>query len=241
MKRVSDLTSSLLSAFRRLIASTAAAAMLAASSADACIGPSALVILDASYSMRSMVARTSQTRFAVARSAVTAFVERYPGEGDIALRFVGATAAVTYDGCTDSTLVVPFAPAYLNREPFRKALAAARPNGLTPLDLALNEAVKDFAGPTQQKLIVLISDGLDTCGGSPCSTAMMLALEGFTIHTIGFLADRSARRELQCIAQATGGRYFDVPVALQLSETLNGLLAGCPIAALPRVTEPSPA
>jgi Ca-activated chloride channel family protein len=204
--------------------------LLVASPAGACIGPSALVILDASYSMRNMVARTGQTRFAIARAAVTAFVDRYPGDGHIALRFIGAVAAPTYDGCTDSVLVVPFAPAELNREPFQLALTRARPNGLTPIDLALNEAGKDFAGRDPGRLIILITDGLDTCGGSPCSTAMALARDGFTIHTIGFLADRNARRDLQCVAQATGGQYFDVPVALQLVETLKGLLNDCPVA-----------
>jgi Ca-activated chloride channel family protein len=217
----------------RFVALASAAAMLAASPAGACVAPSALVILDASYSMRNMVARTGQTRFAIARAAVTAFVDRYPGDGHIALRFIGAVAVPTYDGCTDSALVVPFAPAQFNREPFQLALTRARPNGLTPIDLALTEAGKDFMGREPGKLIILITDGLDTCGGSPCSTAEALARQGFTIHTIGFLADRNARRDLQCVAQATGGQYFDVPVALQLTQTLRGLLSDCPIAALP--------
>ncbi len=69
-----------------------------------------------------------------------------------------------------------------------------------------------------------MSDGEDTCAPpDPCQVARDLKAQGvtLTIQTIGFQVDQGARRQLECIAQATGGTYTDAKDAAQLTESLK--------------------
>ena len=74
---------------------------------------------------------------------------------------------------------------------------------------------------------MLVSDGKETCQGDPVLAARALAAKGITIHTVGFIVDTAARGQLQAIARATGGTYFDAPVGPELPETLNQALNAC--------------
>jgi hypothetical protein len=48
-----------------------------------------------------------------------------------------------------------------------------------------------------------------------------------TVHTVGFVVDTAARGQLQGVARATGGSYFDAPVGPELPETLKSALNAC--------------
>ena len=70
---------------------------------------------------------------------------------------------------------------------------------------------------------MLVSDGEDTCAPpAPCDVADELHQQGIdlTIHTVGFKVDATARDQLSCIAQATGGTYSDAADATQLTQAL---------------------
>ena len=76
----------------------------------------------------------------------------------------------------------------------------------------------------------MISDGAESCGGEPCAVAVALADEGFVINTIGLGTDVRDQLQLRCVAMATGGEYFHVPVAAELQEKLAEALGVCPVA-----------
>ncbi len=70
---------------------------------------------------------------------------------------------------------------------------------------------------------MLVSDGEDTCAPpAPCDVASELHQQGIdlTIHTVGFKVDPTAREQLSCIAQTTGGTYSDAADAGQLTQAL---------------------
>ena len=74
--------------------------------------------------------------------------------------------------------------------------------------------------------VVLVSDGLDTCAPPPvCDVAKELHEQGIDliINTVGFLVDDEARTELECIAEAGGGRYLDANDADSLAESMRVL------------------
>src|SRR5690625_4751544 len=74
--------------------------------------------------------------------------------------------------------------------------------------------------------VVLVSDGLDTCAPPPvCDLAKELHEQGIDliINTVGFLVDDEARTELECIAEAGGGRYLDANDADSLAESMRVL------------------
>ena len=74
---------------------------------------------------------------------------------------------------------------------------------------------------------MLVSDGKETCQGDPAVAAKALAAKGITVHTVGFVVDTAARGQLQAIARATGGTYFDAPVGPELPDTLKSALNAC--------------
>jgi Ca-activated chloride channel family protein len=127
-------------------------------------------------------------------------------------------------------LKVPFAPAATNAAVIKLALADSHARGVTPIAFALEQAVADFGENSLGHTIVLVSDGGEDCNGDPCATAAMLHSEGFVINTVGFGTDVQGGRQLQCIARASGGQYFPVPVAVQLQDKLMQALGICPIA-----------
>ena len=57
--------------------------------------------------------------------------------------------------------------------------------------------------------------------------ASAIAAKGITVHTVGFVVDTAARGQLQAIARATGGSYFDAPVGPELPDTLKSALNAC--------------
>jgi Ca-activated chloride channel family protein len=75
---------------------------------------------------------------------------------------------------------------------------------------------------------VLVSDGGDNCAPpAPCAVARQLAKGGVAlrIQAVGFRVAASARKQLQCIAEAGGGRYVDADNAQQLGGQLRSLTA----------------
>jgi hypothetical protein len=47
------------------------------------------------------------------------------------------------------------------------------------------------------------------------------------VHTVGFIVDSAARMQLQAIARATGGTYFDAPVGPELPDQLKSAFNAC--------------
>ncbi len=215
----------------RTLALAAAVTMSLAPVAEACEARDALLILDASESMlRSSGSPT--TRFNVARRAVKAALDVFPDDGMIALRLYGSTSSVNLRNCTDSVLAVGFAPAAENRSAITDALSRARARGLTPIDFALREAVRDFPAHAS-RTIILVSDGRESCSGDTCVAAAELAEQGFVINTIGFQVDRLGQAQLQCIAKASRGQYFNVAIAEDLVTRLRDALEVCLVAEAP--------
>jgi Ca-activated chloride channel family protein len=187
----------------------------------------ALLILDASDSMLRY-SGTAITRFNVAKKAIAAALELFPDDGQVGLRLYGSQEHVDRAVCTDSILAVPFAPAARNRGAITAALALARARGRTPIAYALEQAAADFP-QNSTRTIILVSDGRESCFGDPCATAARLAGQGFVINTVGFQVDRLGRAQLECIANATGGAYFNAPAAVQLTNQLMQALGVCAV------------
>jgi Ca-activated chloride channel homolog len=215
------------------VALVAALAAPAATIAEACTPPNraALLILDLSDSMIAKVP-SGETRIDVARHAVEEVVSVYPPEGELALRVYGSDSAYPQMDCKDSRLLVPFAPASQNKQAIVDAIWGVRPQGLTPIAYALDQAGRDFPADAKDRMIVLVSDGRETCNANPCSVASDLAAKGFLIHTVGLVVERTAALQLQCIATVSGGTYVDVPNAIELPEKLKEIFQACKIAEL---------
>lgn len=86
-------------------------------------------------------------------------------------------------------------------------LRALMPRGKTPLADALRRAAAEIPATAEEADIVLVTDGLETCGGDPCAVAAELAAEGVPIraHVVGFGLTEGEVRQIACVAENTGG------------------------------------
>ena len=126
------------------------------------------------------------------------------------------------ESCKDTELVVRFQA--LDRSSFLRVVDGAVPRGQTPIAYSLEQAARDFGAPSdEERSIVLVSDGEETCGGDPLATVRDLAAQGFKVkvHTIGFDVDAAARAQLESISRATGGEFYDARDASALAESLR--------------------
>lgn len=101
-----------------------------------------------------------------------------------------------------------------NKSAIKRTISGLEPTGWTPIEDSLKKAktyLDSISGKNDQKLIVLISDGKETCGGNPVTAARKIALSSNTyIDVIGFNVYGDTQSELQKIAKNGGGSYQNV-------------------------------
>lgn len=187
---------------------------------------SILLVLDASGSMNARLPN-GETRIAVARRAIKGVASFVPGDAKLSLRLYGAQSPASQKNCQDTHLAVPFAPVSANSGPIGVSVDGARAQGYTPIAYSLTQAASDFPGDAKERVIVLVSDGKETCQGDPVIAARALAAKNVTVHAVGFVVDTAARMQLQAVAKATGGSYFDAPVGPELPDTLKQAVNAC--------------
>lgn len=169
------------------------------------------VVLDASGSMNGD-AGDGTSKLAVAKRVLRETLAQVPSNMAFGLRVYGsatASGAGRERGCRDTQLLVPTSA--VDEARFSAAIDGIAARGWTPIGRAL-QAAADEIPTARDRSIVLISDGLDTCGAPPpCAVARSIADrdDELRVNTVGFRVDAAARAELRCIADATGGEYFD--------------------------------
>ena len=185
-----------------------------------------ILVVDASKSMKADDG-SGQPKMAAAKAALNTLVDELPDDAKVGLRIYGSEVSGTGKaaGCADTKLVSPVAP--LDRPGLKSAIDAITPKGFTPIGRSLQGAAQDL-GTAKQKTVVLVSDGGDNCAPpAPCGVARDLAKGGVAlkIQAVGFQVASSARKQLQCIADAGGGRYVDADNAKELGGQLRSLTA----------------
>lgn len=185
-------------------------------------GTGMVLVLDSSGSMAGNDGSGS-TRIASARKAVGTVVDALPDGYPTGLRVYGADRP---KGCEDTRLAQPVAA--LDRAGIKQAVAGLKPKGDTPIGLSLRKAADDLPRPAGgsigKRTILLISDGEDNCQAPPpCKVAAQLAASGVDLHidAIGFQVAGKARAQLECIAEAGNGQYYDAPDATSLARQLQ--------------------
>ncbi len=102
------------------------------------------------------------------------------------------------------------------------------PKGKTPLSEAVRRAAEELKFTEQKATIILLSDGVETCNADPCAVASDLEKLGidFTAHVIGFDIKKEAdKAQLVCLAENTGGQYFDAKNTAGLEAAIDAAVA----------------
>jgi len=179
-------------------------------------------ILDASGSMLELLG--GKTRLEVAQEVLSARVATLPPGVNVGLRVYGHTIPFqqTAASCLDIELVVPLQQG--GARLIIDWLPGMQAQGMTPMTESIRLASEDFTfTPERRNIIVLISDGIETCGEEPAEAVRALQELGidFTIHVIGLAVDAAARAQLQRLAEVAEGTYLDANSEQELSSALG--------------------
>lgn len=205
------------------------AAPAAADDDDAKKIPPTMLVLDGSYSMVEEDV-DGRARIDVAKEAANKVLTKIGDSTDVGLLTYGTKVGNGPDdkveGCKDITLLAE--PVSGKVDKLKEKVDEVTPKGYTPIGEAL-QAAADALPDSGDRTIVLVSDGADTCAPPPvCEVAQELARNGIdlVINTVGLLVDKTAREELECIAEATGGSYADAKDAEQLIQGVEEAATG---------------
>jgi Ca-activated chloride channel family protein len=193
-------------------------AVIAQEGVDAPADPSRLLIAyDSSNSMWGELADKSR-KYEAGRTALSEFLNSDFGDREIGFRAYGHRRK---NDCRDSEMVVPFSKVEVAKAIIANAVGGIRPTGKTPITYSLREGLKDFDGRPGD--ILLISDGIETCDIDPCELMREWrdAKVGIRVHVVGVGLTEMERVAMSCIADVSGGQYFDVDSADKFAEALN--------------------
>jgi hypothetical protein len=187
-----------------------------------------LLLMDSSHSMdEALDGSTSEKldkKITVAKHVLEDTIQVIPSEIYVGLRIFGQSFKNdSTSDCQQSVLTVPIGPR--NRKAIVDSVRQLRPSGLTPLAFTLMNAERDFRGLPGIHHVILISDGMETCGGDPCTYIKRLSALGIKMKVdivgFGLKHDKAAREQLNCIAESSGGHYYDAETAGQLRDSIK--------------------
>lgn len=183
---------------------------------------SVLFVLDASGSMWGQV--KGKSKIEIARETMNNAVGGLDEGIDVGLMTYGHRSK---GDCKDIELVSPVGQ---SRDALLKSMKGLNPKGKTPLADSLAQAVNSLKQVEGAASVVLVSDGLETCGGDPCAAAKAAVESGvdLNIHVIGFDVTGEEARQLQCIADNGNGKYFTAANAEQLSDAFTKIAKAPP-------------
>ena len=206
-----------------LLACICLALFVGAQNAQSQPPPKLVFILDASGSMWGQIG--GENKIVIARRELKELVAGLDANTEVALVAYGHRRK---GDCADIETIVPLGP--LDKAALGRQIDALNPTGKTPITASVNNAfdlVKAQQGPAT---IVLLSDGLETCGGDPCQAVQAAKKAGltFVMHVIGFDVGADDVSQLECAAQSGGGLYFDAKDASELATALDQAVAAPP-------------
>lgn len=180
------------------------------------------IILDASGSMLAQL--SGRRRIDIAKEVLTGLVnDVLPDNVPFAMRVFGQGAP---DSC-DMNLQIPLAT--LDRQQASSAIAAIQPTNLarTPIAAALQAVAEDLREATGPRLIILLTDGEETCEGDPQASIESLRAAGFDVkvNIVGFaIEDAALAGSFAEWARLGGGTYFAAADSESLANAMDAAL-----------------
>jgi hypothetical protein len=178
------------------------------------------VILDASGSMLQRLG--DKRRIELAREALLDLTASgLPAATPFALRVFGHRET---DSCR-TDLELPLAP--LDRAAAAAEIRSIEAKNLarTPIAASLRAVGQDLAAASGPRLVVLVTDGEETCDGDPAAAIEALRAGGVDVRVniVGFAIDELMLEEdFERWARMGGGRYFDAADGEALRRAVRG-------------------
>ncbi len=187
---------------------------------------SMVLIFDASGSMAAQI--NGKSRMEIAKKSVSKFLKTLDGNEKFKLSIVlyghkgSNTSSLKNLSCNGIEEVMPLSVIDVNNA--ENIVSKFQPTGWTPIASSLVKAQNILSQDnSDKKYILLVSDGKETCGGNPVEIVKNIKSKDseIIVNVIGFDVDADTGSQLQEIAKAGDGKYFDVSTEQQFAEALN--------------------
>ncbi len=178
-----------------------------------------LFVFDASQSMLGKF--QSDTKFNIAVKLFGSILDSLKTipNLELALRVYGHQKQFPPQDCNDTRLEVPFSRDNINR--IKHILKIIIPKGTTPIAYSLDQATKDFPPCDNcRNIVVLITDGLEECGGDPCAVSIKLQKAGILLKPFIIGIGKSFKEQFECV-----GTYFDARDEKEFREALKVVIS----------------
>jgi len=184
-----------------------------------------ILVLDASGSMWGKI--DGKAKIDIAKETLNSLLVKFeskPNAGDVGLMVYGHRSK---GDCNDIELIAPVAP--LSLPAMKGAISKISPKGKTPMTESVKRAAEALRSTEEAATVILISDGEETCEADPCKVVEEIERTGvnFTAHVVGFdlaNAGASARAQMKCIADKSGGTFVEAASADQLLSALTSVV-----------------
>jgi len=173
-------------------------------------------ILDCSASMNKIIGPVR--KIDIAKKTVESIIKNLAVESHdaasmkTALRVFGSKFYKWKQNCDDTSLEVALDDIEKTLNPILITVKNVTAKGQSSLSLTMDALKGDFPEENDQSnFIVVVSDGDESCGGSPCAAVKQLAStsQGVSVNTLGVETDPAGYENLNCMANAGNGLYFD--------------------------------
>ena len=178
-----------------------------------------LFVLDASGSMQAAW-EGQVSRMDAAKNILSKLVDslRSNQNLELALRVYGHRYPRQSNNCQDSFLEVPFG--VKNHNTIINKIKDIKPLGTTPITYSLLQAAKDFPqNPGYRNIIILITDGIESCGGDPCQTSLELQKKNIFLRPFVIGLGLKGSEVLNCV-----GKFFNSENASGFNQLLNNAI-----------------
>jgi Ca-activated chloride channel homolog len=175
-----------------------------------------LFVLDASGSMNAQWGN-DQSRMDVAKNILTRLVDslRVNPKLELALRVYGHRYSRQSNNCKDSQLEVPFG--MNNHNAIISEIKDLTPRGVTPITYSLLQAANDFPPRSgYRNILILITDGVESCGGDPCEASISLQKKGVFLRPFIIGLGVPGGKALDCV-----GKFIDSENSSTFNKILN--------------------
>lgn len=181
------------------------------------------IILDASGSMLQRIG--GRSRIEIARDAIAGLVkDTIPPGTPVALRVFGHRQPKS----CQTDLEIPLAPLDPAAVSAKVVGIEAKNLAKTPIGASLLAVEQDLAGHGGPKLVVLLTDGEETCGGNPPGAIQTLQDKGLDVrmNIVGLaIDDKKLQSDFQAWAKAGGGVYLDASTEAELGSAMLAALS----------------
>lgn len=187
------------------------------------------IILDCSGSMQQATTG-GESKMEVAKRVVSDLVQKIPDGLNVTFVIYGHEVFGPADDPRNCQAVKVARPlsrlGAAEKAMLSQLIAGLKPTGATPIALSLRTAGQELLKNNALCGMVLVTDGLESCGGDPATEAAALAANlklSFGVNVVGFGVKPEENATLQAIARAGRGKYYAAADAKALSDSIAAI------------------